>query len=575
MKSVIKLLKDIYLPRWPMLLAGIALSLIVIIANVGLLALAGWFISSMAIAGIAAISINYFTPAAIIRFLAILRTAGRYAERLLTHNTTLQLIADWRVKFYQKIEPLVPGVLENHQAADLLQYFTHDIDNIDNIYLRIVLPIVTALIMTLLLGVFVSLYQPQIAIMLTMAMLFSALAIPLMSAKAYQSAGKKLSQHTLLMQTSLNEQINTYNELTLYNMLDKYKGDFLTSSSHAIKQQEKQQRLNNIQDTLNQILISLTFSAVLLFAAYSVSNLSITAPQYAMLAFLTLAAFEATAAMPLAMQVWPETKLSMQRLSNLLNHPIHIMEPQKPQPFPQQHDINFEQISFSYQKNKSKVFNDFDLSISKNQTTAIVGSSGSGKTTLLRLLTKFEQIQSGSIRVGNVDLADINGNEIRENIAILRQNNYLFNSSITDNLKIAKPDATFEEIVHCCQQAGIHEKIISLAEQYNTWIGSHGVQLSGGEKQRLALARVLLRQAPILLLDEPSESLDRQNERYLIDSIKNIIHDKTTIIVTHKAELLQLADQVIWLEQGKVRNQGNYQELINNDAAFRRLYCTV
>lgn len=235
------------------------------------------------------------------------------------------------------------------------------------------------------------------------------------------------------------------------------------------------------------------------------------------------------------------------------------------------HDITFDEVSFSYEKNK-QILEDVSFQIPDRTMTAIVGSSGSGKSTVARLIARFWDIQSGSIKIGGVDVKEITCEALLNDIAIVFQNVYLFNDTIEANIRYGKPDATQSEIEDAAKKARCHEFIVALPDGYQTLVGESGSHLSGGEKQRISIARAILKNAPIVLLDEATSSIDPDNEVAIQQAISELVKDKTLIVIAHRLKTIQGADQILVIEAGKLVEAGTHDQLLKKDGVYEKFW---
>ncbi len=566
MKDLWRLIR-LHRPETGWMLLGLLLALLTLLANLGLLALSGWFIASMTLAGITGASMNYFTPAALIRACAIVRTAGRWSERVTTHEATFRMLSRLRVWLYRRIEPLAPAGLQDFHGGDLLSRLTADIDCLDNLYPRILLPMGVALIGSLVLLGFVIHYSPVVAGVLAIGLSLAGLLLPCLTHRAARPHGERLREQRAALRARVLDSSQSLAELTLYGALPSQAAriDAIDAKLH-----HAQHRYNHLQ-TLGEALTSFAggWSLVLVGAMAIPAFSALNGPQYAMLALLTLAAFETVAPLSLALQLLPETLAAARRIFALADTPPPIMEPESPEPLPETHDITFSSVSLHYPGRTRAALDGIDLDIAMNSSLAIVGASGAGKTSLLQLLLRFRDHDDGEISLGGKPLKRLNSNAVRGRIASLSQHSHLFNASIRDNLLIADPRADQAALESACAQARIADLIERLPDGFDTWIGEAGARLSGGEQRRLALARTLLKPAPILLLDEPTEGLDHQTEQLVTDALCELRGQRTLIIVTHKPALLRLAERVIVLDRGKIVARGKHRALLETLPGYR------
>ncbi len=542
---------------------GAALALLTVLANLGLLALSGWFIASMALAGLAGASFNYFTPAASIRACAILRTVGRWGERVVTHEATFRVLADLRVWLYRRIEPLAPAGLEDLHGGDLLNRLTADIDRLDNLYLRILLPIAVAALGSLALLWFVAEYSPAVALVLAVALFLAGILLPWLTLRATRADGQRLRDLQARLREQLLDNSRALAELTLYGALPAQARRIDTLDRQLLAIERRHERLRALGDLLVGLVSGWTFVAIAIVAW------PIGGAYYAMLLLLALAAFETVAALPQALQLLPETLAAARRLFAIADRPLPVREPEHPLAPPKGHDIRCERVTLRYPGRATPALNAVSLELDENASLALVGPSGAGKSSLLHLLLRLREYDDGEIVIGGVPLRQLEGEALRRRFASLSQHSHLFNASIRDNLLIAHPDADQAALDAACRRARILELIESLPDGYDTWIGEAGAQLSGGEQRRLALARTLLKPAPILLLDEPTEGLDPETEALVTDALAELRGQHSLLIVTHKPALLRLVDRVAWLERGELKAIGPHAELIERLPNYR------
>jgi ATP-binding cassette subfamily C protein CydC len=579
-------------PQLPLMLLGALLSVITVLANISLLAVSGWFITLMAIAGTTGITVNYFTPAAIIRFLAIVRTAGRYAERMLTHRATFNALAYLRHYFYQQLEPLLPYYRLNLRSGDLLAHLQQDIDNLDNFYLRVLLPIVVALISVPVVCYALAIFSPAIAWLMLSALLIVAIILPYIS----YLLSTKLATEKSYLESRLTEElisgIGAIKTLLVYQVGITYQRSIasITRQYYAVRY-----RLVKINAGLNAItflLINFSALACLFILLPQLSTGEVDSKSLVAVILLVLVSFETVSNMPLALQLLPQSLASATRL-------FAIIDKEKPTDIGVEEvthsDIQFDSLTFTYpkqepeqkskqestQENASLV--DINLSINKGEKVAIIGASGAGKSTLVNLLMGFwptgkalsstNENNQGLITIGGCDLSLIKRESLREHIALLSQQGHIFDASIADNLRLANHKATQKEMRKVCELVNLTDFIDSLPKGLDTWLGSTGTGLSGGQAQRLQIAQLLLRPAGVLILDEPTKGLDRCNEEEVMNNIlAHVKHQKQSLLViTHKPLMLEEMDKIIVMEQGKITAQGNHQQLYNSNNYYQTL----
>jgi ATP-binding cassette subfamily C protein CydC len=601
MKVFIRLIR-LLKPQLPLMLLGALLSVITVLANISLLAVSGWFITLMAIAGTSGITVNYFTPAAIIRFLAIVRTAGRYGERMLTHRATFNALADLRHYFYQQLEPLLPYYRINLRSGDLLARLQQDIDNLDNFYLRVLLPMVVSLISVPIVCYALALFSPAIAWVMLSALLVVALIFPVISYFASTTLSKEKSHLESHLTEELVNGIGAIKTLLVYQVSISYQRSIASMTKQYYDVRYRLVKINAGLSAITFILINLSALACFFILLPQLSTGDVDSKSLVAVILLVLVSFETVSSMPLALQLLPQSLASATRL-------FAIIDKEKPTEIGiqsvQQGDINFEHFTFSYPEQRSASLVDINLSIKAGEKVAIIGASGAGKSTLVNLLMGFwptglalssmpglsisnlstsaasapsttpvkDDLSNGRITIKGIDLSLLNQESLRQHIALMSQQGYLFDASISDNLRLAKHDVTEEQMRHVCQLVNLTSFIDSLPAGFDTWLGSTGIGLSGGQAQRLQIAQLLLRSASVLILDEPTKGLDRRNEEEVMVNILDHVKQQkqSLLVITHKPLMLEKMDKIIVMEHGRIVAQGSHKQLSTHNDYYKQL----
>jgi ATP-binding cassette subfamily C protein CydC len=571
MKLILRLLK-ILKPVLGWLLLGALLSFATLLANVTLMAISGWFIAAMALAGVAGVSMNYFTPAAVIRTCAIIRTVGRYGERLATHEATLRLLATLRVWFYQRLEPLAPAVLENYRSGDLLSRLRADIDTLDHFYLRLLLPSLVALAASLVFVIFLFVFDPRLALIEALLLGFAGVILPLILSRLAAPTGDRINRLSSNLRANLVDDIQGMGELLIDGADTRHAAQIDNLSRQLADSQSRMSQLDGISQGAVGLSANLAMWLITLSAIPMVREGSLPPAHLSMLALFALASFEAIAPLPAAFQGLGETLAAARRVFTLVDRQPAVIEPDSPIELPQKLNLNLHEISFSYPESTTPALEKINLNLPAGSKLALLGPSGSGKTTLLQLLLKFRSADSGEITLGGVPYTDLCSETLRSKIAVATQYNHLFNASIRENLLLANPNAEQSDLEKACQTAMIHDFIISQPEGYETQIGELGLRLSGGQLRRLAIARAVLKDAPILILDEPTEGLDPHTEQIMMDNILHWAEGRSLLLVTHRVRGLERMDQILMLQDGQLIDQGSHKSLLASSENYRQLH---
>jgi ATP-binding cassette subfamily C protein CydC len=563
-------------PQLPLMLLGALLSVITILANISLLAVSGWFITLMAIGGATGITVNYFTPAAIIRFLAIVRTAGRYAERMLTHRATFNALASLRHYFYQQLEPLLPYYQMDLRSGDLLARLQQDIENLDNFYLRVLLPITVALISVPIVCYTLASFSTAIAWLMLAALLVVAIIFPVISYVASLKDARKTSQLESHLTEELVNGMGAIKTLLVYQVSTQFQRSIAHITQEYYDVRYRLMRINARLSAITFLLIHLSALACLLILLPYLTSGEIDSKSLVAAILLILVSFETVNSMPLAMQLLPQSLASAARLFAIIDKPKPANDGVQ---IAQRGDIIFDNLTFCYPEQTSASLTDINLSIKAGEKVAIIGASGAGKSTLINLLMGFWPTglalpsSQGKITLADKDLSQIESTSLRQEIALMSQQGHIFDASIEDNLRLAKHDTTLEEMRKACQLVNLIDFIDELPNGFQTWLGSTGIGLSGGQIQRLQIAQLLLRSASVLILDEPTKGLDRINEQLVMENtLAHVTQNKQSLLViTHKPLMLEKMDKIIVMEQGKIIAQGTHKELANNNQYYQTL----
>lgn len=554
----------LYKPYWGWMLLGVLLSLVTVMANVSLMALSGWFITSMAIAGVAGASIDYFSPAAGIRGLSIARTASRYGERVITHEATFRVIAELRHWFYLHLEPLAPAVLQRYHSGDLLSRIRSDIDALENIYIRIIVPVTVALIGSIIFIFILSRYDTSIALIELVLLLIAGVITPIFINKLSQKPAKKKVDISTALRTQVIDSMQGMGELLVYGAAEKQAQQLDKLSCQLLYQQTKLAKYNGFSQAILNLCANLAMLGVVVIAIPLVTQAGMSPPNLVMLALFTLASFEAIMALPLAFQTLPETLASARRIFAIVDAKPLVNEPETASPKPKNTDIVFNNVSFHYPQrtqnpqnnsaqtgsshNTKNALDNINFTLKAGARLGIVGNSGVGKSSIINLLLRFWEPSEGTIKFGGYPIEQYHGEDIRQYFSVVTQESHFFNSTIKRNILLANRQATDTQVEEVCRVAQIHEFIISLPEGYDTWVGEAGFKLSGGQLKRLTIARALLKDAPVLILDEPGEGLDSQTEKAVLKAVFDYKKDDSILLITHKQTGLDAMDEILILD---------------------------
>ena len=552
----LKRILDLARPYWQWMALACFVSAAATLANIGLMATSGWFITAMGIAGVTGAAINYFTPAALIRAFAIIRTGGRYLERLVSHEATLRIIAGLRSWLYRRFEPLAPAGLQHIHSGDVLARMGADIDRLENTFLRLFVPAAVAVVTVLVVSGVALFYLPAFGMVLFALLVIAGVGLPLVAQRFAQPVGASLTGKSADMSVLLVDSLEGLAELKSYGMAEAQRTRIAALSEALIADET---RLAGIAATTRSgigISANLALWSALAIGGTAVATSAFNPADMAMLALLGLAVFEALSPIPDALESLSSTFASARRIFALADAEPRPPEPSSPKALPETSVLVFAGVSLTYAGAPVPALSGIDLSLAPGRHVGIVGPSGSGKSSLVGLALKFWAPDAGAITLGGVPLAELDGEALRSRFAVVPQHAHLFAASIAENLRRAAPKASDAELEAACKLAQIDDFIRAQPDGYATEVGSRGLKLSGGQARRLAVAQALLKDAPILVLDEPGEGIDLETEKQLLDAVLAARADAAILYITHRRQALEQMDEIIVIEAGRIVRRG-------------------
>ncbi|PXW55354.1 ATP-binding cassette subfamily C protein CydC [Grimontella sp. AG753] len=557
----------LYKRHFWLLLLGVILAIVTLLASIGLLTLSGWFLSASAVVGAAGLySFNYMLPAAGVRGAAITRTAGRYFERLVSHDATFRVLQHLRVTTFSKLLPLSPAGLSRFRQGELLNRVVADVDTLDHLYLRVISPLVGALVVIVVVTVGLSVLDVPLALMLGGIMLATLIILPPLFYRAGKPTGENLTQLRGQYRQQLTTWLQGQAELTIFGASQRYREQMENTELSWHDAQRRQSDLTAASQAVMLLISAIAVLTMLWFAAGGVGDNTQPGALIALFVFCALAAFEALAPVTGAFQHLGQVIASAIRITQITDCPPEVQFPQTSAMAPTAVNVNLQDISFSYTEQPQKALDGISLSIAAGEHVAVLGRTGCGKSTLLQLLTRAWDPQHGEVLLNGVPLTQYGETALRASISMVPQRVHLFSATLRDNLLLAAPQATDEALADVLTRTGL-EKLLD-DSGLNAWLGEGGRQLSGGELRRLAIARALLHDAPLVLLDEPTEGLDAATESQILELLEEVMQKKTVLMVTHRLRGLSRFDQIIVMDNGQIIEQGNHAALMAKQGRY-------
>ena len=568
MRTLLPFIRLFKFAKFPLIL-GLVLMILGLGSSMGLLTVSGWFLAATAIAGLGTL-FNFFYPSASVRGLAIGRTVMRYFEKIVTHDATFRILSKLRVQVFEKIIPLSPAVLKRYRNSDLLNRLVSDVDTLDSLYLRLLAPFFTAAFVIIAMTIGLSFVNIPLALGLGLFLLILLMIIPTVFYRLGQDFGEQLIQARATYRTQFLEFIQAQAELLLFNAEDKLKENMSATEKTWQEDQAKEAKLSGFSTALVLFLNGLLISGMLWFA----SNADFGTDEYrtayiALFTFAALAAFEIIMPLGAAFLHIGQVIAAAERVTEIIEQKPLVKFNGNEEFETKVRLISTKDLSFSYPGQETLVLKNLTLDLEQSQKIAILGKTGSGKSSLLQLLVRNYDANQGKLLLAEKPISAYSEETLRRQICFLTQRVHVFSDTLRQNLQFASADKISDEkMIEVLHQVGLSKLLEQEGKGLNLWLGDGGRPLSGGEQRRLGLARILLNNAPILLLDEPTEGLDRETERQILRLILQHAENKTLIMVTHRLSSIEQFDKICVIDNGRLIEEGDYNSLITKENGF-------
>lgn len=562
---------------WGRVALSALLGALTIGANIALMGTSAWLISTAALQpsvaelGVAVVGVRFF---------GISRAVFRYLERLVSHDVTFRLLAKLRAWFYEQLEPLAPARLMSYRAGDLLARIIADVGTLEDFYVRVVSPPLVAVLAAAGTALFLSAFHPPLAAILLGLFLALGLLLPVVALALGRQPGRQLVTARAELNARLVDGIQGLADLVAYGRASDHAAKVARTGQALGMAHRRMAAISGVQSGFSALLTNLGLWIVVYLTIPQITAGAIAGPMLASLALSALASFEAVTPMPMAAQLWESIREAAGRLFEIVDARPAVAESRSARQEERTQNtkaaksgyLEFTSVSFEYPLGAVPAVEGISFKLDAGACLAIVGPSGGGKSTLVNLLLRFWEYDQGEIHLNGISLRELGQDQVRAQFAVVPQRPHFFNLSIRENLRLAKPDATQSDIESAARQVHIDEFIRSLPRGYDTFLGEGGQRLSGGERQRLAIARALLREAPILILDEPTANLDPLTEKRIMDTLVETMRERTRLLITHRLVGLEAVDQILVMAAGRVVERGSQAELLAAGGTFRRLW---
>ncbi|MET9102847.1 thiol reductant ABC exporter subunit CydD [Streptomyces antibioticus] len=536
---------------------------------VGLMATSGWLISR---ASQQPPVLYLMVAVTATRAFGIGRAVFRYGERLVSHDAVLRMLADTRVAVFRRLERLAPAGLRGTRRGDLLSRLVADVDTLQDYWLRWLLPAGAAVAVSAGSVAFTAWLLPEAGAVLAVGLLVAGAGVPLITSAVAHRAERRLAPARGVLATRTADLLTGTAELTVSGALPARAAEVRAADGVLTRIASRAATATALGDGLTALVSGLTVAASALVGAQAVAAGRLSGVTMAVVVLTPLAAFEAVLGLPLAVRHRRRVRRSAERIFEVLDSPEPVREPERPvsppaSPFP----LVVEGLTARHAGQDRDALTGVDLTLTQGRRIAVVGPSGSGKTTLAQVLLRFLDADSGTYTLGGTDADTLDGDDVRRLVGLCAQDAHLFDSSVRENLLLAKKDASEDEVRDALSRARLLEWADSLPEGLDTLVGEHGARLSGGQRQRLALARALLADFPVLVLDEPAEHLDLPTADALTADLLTATEGRTTVLITHRLAGLDAVDEVVVLDAGRIVQRGPFAELASVDGPLRSM----
>ncbi|GER67209.1 amino acid ABC transporter ATP-binding protein [Weizmannia acidilactici] len=512
-----------------------------------------------------------YVPIVGVRAFGIARPVARYLERLSGHNTVLKILADMRVKLYEMLEPQALFIRSRFQTGDLLGTLADDIEHLQDAYIRTIFPTVTALFLFLYSTVVLAVFDWLFALWIAVCLGVIVFVYPLVSLYLMKKRQIELKETQGILYCTMTDTLFGIRDWIISGKKERFFKQFYEDSRKSHEIEKKMSYWNHSRTFQLQAISGAILIFVGIWAGHAALNGEIAPTYIASFTLVTLPILEGMIPAVPAVEKITTYKESLQRIDGIRGYLPEEPGEKMPLDTGGKADIRLEHVTYYYENEKEAALKDVSLIVPHGQKIALLGKSGAGKSTLLHLLVGALRPDSGTVTIGGHAPADY-GEAIHKQVSVLNQKPYLFATTVENNVGLGRADATVEEIEAAIRQVKLGRYIDTLPNGIHTQMEETGQRFSGGERQRIALARILLQNTPIVILDEPTVGLDPLTEKDLLDTIFDVLHDKTVLLITHHLTGLEKMDQIIFLDDGKIAMQGTHAELMSGNARYRQLY---
>jgi thiol reductant ABC exporter CydC subunit len=550
--------------------AGVAAEL----ATLGLMALAAWLIARasqqppLAYLSVAIVGVRAFATA---------RGAFRYAERLASHDAALRALSTMRGTVFDALVPLAPTGLPAFRSGDLLSRMVSDVEAVQDLVVRVLVPVATAVVVAGLAIGYVASVLPVAALALAVGLALAGALVPLITVRSSRRAANRLAPARAEVAARSLDLVHGGADLAVFGATDDALAAAERADARLAAVERSTARTGAVAAAIGLLVQGLTTIAVLALAldagAGAGAGGELEAVMLPVVVLVALIAFDPVLPLVTAVRYFLESQAAARRVMEVLDARPPVTEPAVPLPPPGgDAAVDVAGLTVRYAADRPPALDGVDIRLEPGRRVAVVGASGSGKSTLVAALMRFVEASSGAITWGEHDLAGYDGDDVRAHLTGVTQDAHLFHTTIRENLRLARPRAGDDELRGALDRAKLLSWVDGLPRGLDTTVGESGARLSGGQRQRLSLARALLADPAVLVLDEPTEGLDPETADALLEDLLAATHDRGTLLVTHRLTGLDQVDEIVVLDAGQVVQHGTHDELVDVDGVYRDLW---
>jgi ATP-binding cassette, subfamily C, bacterial CydC len=547
---------------------AVLLGVATVVGNVGLLSTAAYVISAAALVSYISLLI---IPIFLVRFFSVSRSFSRYFERLVSHDVTFRLLGNLRSWFYARLAPLAPALLESYRSGDLLSRLVEDVEELENLYLRAIAPVLVAAVVSVL--AFATLYpfDPALALAVLAFLAAAGAGVPLLVWTLSRGLGRNRLELRSELYARIVDGTQGVQDLLAFGREAEQRREIEVLNHKLGRIERRQSLIGGLQISLGDLLTNLAMLAALVLAIPLVAAGEVRGVYLAFLALVALGIFETVTPLGAAFGTIGRTTAAGERLFEISDAEPTIQNPKSSLPVPEDFVLQLDKVSFRYGEDEPFSLEDVSFNLEPGRRVAVVGPSGSGKSTLASLILRFRDPQGGGIRLDGRSVSEYAQEDVRRLISVVPQSTHVFNDTLRNNLLLADPEASEVALERALERARIFGFVERLPGGLDTYVREQGVRLSAGERQRLTVARALLRDAPLLVLDEPTANLDTVTERELLASVWEAARDRAVLLITHRLVEMEEMDEILVMNAGRVVERGTHEELTRSGGLYHRM----